>query len=58
MEKVFIGGFVLCLSFLVACGGAIGVEAYFVSTNGVLPPELDKFIVTVSPVYYRTVGIV
>lgn len=47
MERVFIAGFVLCLLFLVGCGGAIGTEAYFLSTNGKLPPDLDNFIVTV-----------
>lgn len=46
MERVFIAGFVLCLLFLVGCGGAIGTEAYFLSTNGKLPPDLDNFIVT------------
>ncbi|CAN0109036.1 unnamed protein product, partial [Ectocarpus fasciculatus] len=45
MERVFIAGFAVCLLFLVACGCAIGVEAYFLSTNGKLPPDLDKFIV-------------
>ena len=47
MERVFIAGFALCLLFLIGCGGAIGTEAYFLSTNGKLPPDLDNFIVTV-----------
>ena len=47
MERVFIAGFALCLVFLVFCGCAIGVEAYFLSTQGKLPPDLDDFIVQV-----------
>lgn len=47
MERVFIAGFALCLLFLVVCGCAIGVEAYFLSTSGKLPPDLDNFIVQV-----------
>lgn len=47
MEKVFTGGFALCLLFLVGCGCAIGADAYFLSTSGELPPELDSFIVQV-----------
>lgn len=47
MERVFIAGFALCLVFLVFCGCAIGVEAYFLSTQAKLPPDLDDFIVNV-----------
>ena len=47
MERVFIAGFALCLLFLVGCGGAIGTEAYLLSTTGELPPDLDNFIVQV-----------
>lgn len=47
MERVFIAGFAVCLLFLVICGCAIGVEAYFLSTQGKLPPDLDNFIVQV-----------
>lgn len=47
MERVFVAGFVICLLFLVACGCAIGTEAYMLSTNGKLPPDLDNFIVQV-----------
>ncbi|CAN0098312.1 unnamed protein product [Pylaiella littoralis] len=52
LERVFIAGFLGCLLFLVACGCAIGVEAYFLSTSGKLPPDLDQFIVqTMEPLF-------
>ncbi|CAN0277025.1 unnamed protein product [Ectocarpus sp. 6 AP-2014] len=57
MERVFIAGFAVCLLFLVACGCAIGVEAYFLSTNGKLPPDLDSFIVgTLEPLFTPSLG--
>ncbi|CAM9203363.1 unnamed protein product [Scytosiphon promiscuus] len=57
MERVFIAGFALCLVFLVGCGCAIGVEAYFLSTAGKLPPDLDNFIVNrLEPLFTPSLG--
>eukprot|EP00752_Nemacystus_decipiens_P005577 g5046.t1 len=58
MERVFIAGFALCLVFLVFCGCAIGVEAYFLSTQGKLPPDLDEFIVQkLEPLFTPSLGL-
>eukprot|EP00903_Cladosiphon_okamuranus_P012716 g11888.t1 len=58
MERVFIAGFALCLVFLVFCGCAIGVEAYFLSTQGKLPPDLDDFIVQkLEPLFTPSLGL-
>ncbi|CAM9658507.1 unnamed protein product [Ascophyllum nodosum] len=50
IERFLIGGFGLCLLVLIGCGIAIAAEAYFLSTEGKLPPDLDNFVVqTIQP---------
>ena len=56
IERFLIGGFGLCLLVLIGCGIAIAAEAYFLSTEGKLPPDLDNFVVQVRQGIQGTCG--